>query len=188
MAECCHNYRALPEKISYVDQAERLSVLLSENSSYQNEAKRYLEKLYMLRNRIASSKSQSDPPETPKRNPDRPVFTTTLKNRYQWPENQARLSEASETSRADESNDYNTGSTGSSVYTLQPLPGPRSNLLVTNVTIHEAAIENGDNVEIYHSGNSITSDQEATTPEKSPHVVSLNENQKESFLTETTHV
>ncbi|XP_011309566.1 uncharacterized protein [Fopius arisanus] len=85
VAECYHEYRALPQKTTYIEHAERLCVLLSENSSDRGAARAFLDRLQSLKRRVVSSKCDNDPPETPQRNSDRPIFTASLKNRFEPP-------------------------------------------------------------------------------------------------------
>lgn len=81
MAECCHRYRAYQQKGVYLDQADRLSILLSEiHTRYKDDAKAYRKKIYNLRMKPAM-RSQNEPPETPKRNLE-PIFSGTLKDRF----------------------------------------------------------------------------------------------------------
>lgn len=90
VAECCHKYGALSQKMVYIEHAERLSILLSEHVSHKDDAKAYLDKLKSLKRRLASTRSQSDPPKTPKRNVDPPLFTSSFNDRYKnSPESQA---------------------------------------------------------------------------------------------------
>lgn len=81
MAECCHRYRAYQQKRVYLDQADRLSIILSEiHTRYKDDAKAYRKKIYNLRMK-PTTRSQNEPPETPKRNLE-PIFSGTLKDRF----------------------------------------------------------------------------------------------------------
>jgi len=87
MAECCHRYHAYQQKQVYLDQADRLSIILSEMARYKDDAKAYREKIYALRMRATTNaktmtRSQNEPPpETPKRNLE-PIYIGTLKDRF----------------------------------------------------------------------------------------------------------
>ena len=84
MAECCHRYRAYQQKEVYLDQADRLSIILSEMSKYKDDAKAYRKKIYALRMKPMMNStiiSQNEPPETPERN-QKPIFSSTLKDRF----------------------------------------------------------------------------------------------------------
>ncbi|EZA54101.1 Protein MB21D2 [Ooceraea biroi] len=85
MAECCHRYRAYQQKQVYLDQADRLSIILSEATRYKDDAKAYHDKIYALRMRVTTNltmRSQNEPPETPKRNQEAPIFVGSLKDRF----------------------------------------------------------------------------------------------------------
>ncbi|KYQ55119.1 hypothetical protein ALC60_05971 [Trachymyrmex zeteki] len=83
MAECCHRYRAYQQKEVYLDQANRLSIILSEMTRYKDDAKAYRNKICALRMKPMNSttRSQNEPPETPERN-QKPIFSCTLKDRF----------------------------------------------------------------------------------------------------------
>jgi hypothetical protein len=85
MAECCHRYQAYQQKQVYLDQADRLSIILSEMARYKDDAKAYRDKIYVLRKKTTTNakttRSQNEPPETPKRNLE-PIFIGTLKDRF----------------------------------------------------------------------------------------------------------
>lgn len=83
IAECCHRYRAYQLKDIYLDQANRLSIILSEMSRYKDDAKAYRKKIFDLRMKPTNlmARSQNEPPETPKRNQE-PIFSGTLKDRF----------------------------------------------------------------------------------------------------------
>ncbi|XP_011629957.1 uncharacterized protein LOC105422316 [Pogonomyrmex barbatus] len=84
MAECCHRYRAYQQKEVYLDQADRLSIILSEMTRYKDDAKAYRKMIYAVRMKPkmkSTTRSQNEPPETPKRNLE-PLFSGTLKDRF----------------------------------------------------------------------------------------------------------
>lgn len=67
----------------YLDQASRLSIILSEMTRYKDDAKAYRKKIFDLRMKPTNlmARSQNEPPETPKRNQE-PIFSGTLKDRF----------------------------------------------------------------------------------------------------------
>lgn len=84
MAECCHRYRAYQQKEVYLDQADRLSIILSEMTRYKDDAKAYRNWIFTLRMKPtinSTTRSQNEPPETPKRNQE-PIFSGALKDRF----------------------------------------------------------------------------------------------------------
>ncbi|KAM0736115.1 Cyclic GMP-AMP synthase-like receptor 2 [Formica fusca] len=93
MAECCHRYRSYHQKEVYLDQADRLSIILSDLIRYKNDAKAYRDKIHALRMKAAtnSTKLPNEPPETPKRNAE-PIFVSTLKDRYRPKDEQPQSS------------------------------------------------------------------------------------------------
>lgn len=93
MAECCHRYRSYHQKEVYLDQADRLSIILSDLTRYKNDAKAYRDKIHALRMKAAtnSTKLPNEPPETPKRNAE-PIFVSTLKDRYRPKDEQPQSS------------------------------------------------------------------------------------------------
>lgn len=84
MAECCHRYRAYQQKEVYLNQADRLSIILSEMTRYKDDAKAYRNWIFTLRMKPtmnSTTNSQNEPPETPKRNQE-PIFSGALKDRF----------------------------------------------------------------------------------------------------------
>lgn len=82
MAERCHQYRAYQQKRVYLDQADRLSIILSDMARYKDDAKAYRNKIHAQRTKVTNSRSQGEPPETPKRNVEAPLFIGNLKDRF----------------------------------------------------------------------------------------------------------
>lgn len=189
MAEHCHNYGALSQKMAYVEQAERLSVLLSEHVSHKDDANTYLEKLYILKKRVVHLRSRDDPPKTPRRNLDRPVFTRPLNSRYQSsnqiPECQDECVQEKETR---EPKEYELESAKSSVYNVEGVLEPNVDRSVTRAVIHEEDREDSESVELRSSKTVTIRDKETTALNTTPRIVSLTDGQKESFLTETTYI
>lgn len=83
MAECCHKYSSYQQKKVYLDQADRLSIILSDQTRYKDDAKAYRDKIHALRMRAAtnSTRLSNEPPETPKRNGES-ISVGTLKDRW----------------------------------------------------------------------------------------------------------
>lgn len=86
MAECCHRYKSYQQVKVYLDQADRLSIILSDHPRYKDDAKAYRDKIQTLRMRAVSNSTRlpNEPPETPKRNVE-PTFSCTLKDRFTRP-------------------------------------------------------------------------------------------------------
>ena len=82
IAERCTQYRANQQKAVYLDQADRLSILLFEHQRYKDDARAYRDKIKVLRKKNATTRSPDDPPETPKRNQEAAIFVSSLKNRF----------------------------------------------------------------------------------------------------------
>ncbi|KOC66588.1 Protein MB21D2 [Habropoda laboriosa] len=82
IAECCNHYQAHRQKTIYLDHADRLAILLFEQELFKDEARAYRDKIKVLRLKTASSKSANDPPDTPKRNAETPIFVVSLKDRF----------------------------------------------------------------------------------------------------------
>lgn len=95
MAECCHKYRAHEQKKVYLDQADRLSTILSElspsKSRHKEDARAYHSKINALRMKVMVSSTarlpdarrtpENEPPETPRRNVE-PIYVGNLKDRF----------------------------------------------------------------------------------------------------------
>ncbi|XP_019700732.1 uncharacterized protein LOC105191435 [Harpegnathos saltator] len=185
MAERCHQYQAYQQKKVYLDQADRLSIILSEVSRYTDDAKAYRDKIYILKLKKTSSRSQQkDLPETPKRNGE-PLFVGTLKDRF--------IREAADV-------------------TVEPKEKqPQSSRedckdKVAKSTFYEVRFENKDNTQVKPAKPAKSSEgksSEITSILKNPtprdqcdesasstaqKVVSLADNQNDSFLTETTYI
>lgn len=93
MAECCHRYRSYQQKVVYLDQADRLSIILSDLTRYKDDAKAYRDKIHALRKRAATNSTRlpNEPPETPKRNIE-PIFVGNLKDRFRLKDEQPQSS------------------------------------------------------------------------------------------------
>ncbi|KAL6423010.1 hypothetical protein ACFW04_010475 [Cataglyphis niger] len=93
MADCCHKYRSYQQKVVYLDQADRLSIILSDLTRYKDDAKAYRDKIHALRIKAATNSTRlpNEPPETPKRNIE-PIFVGNLKDRFRLKDEQPQSS------------------------------------------------------------------------------------------------
>ncbi|KAL2723492.1 Protein MB21D2 [Vespula maculifrons] len=82
MGERFHQYRAIQQKMMYLDQADRLSILLSEYPRYKEDAKAYRDKIKTLRKRQDYKPGENVPQQKPMKNIEEPIFTMPLKNRF----------------------------------------------------------------------------------------------------------
>ncbi|XP_043499704.1 uncharacterized protein LOC122522578 [Polistes fuscatus] len=82
IGERFHQYRATQQKAVYLDQAERLSVILHEYPRYKKDAEAYRDKIRALRRRQDYSTTEDVPQTKPVRNTGEPIFTMPLKNRF----------------------------------------------------------------------------------------------------------
>lgn len=84
IAECCIQYKAYRQKTVYLNQADRLSILLFEDENYRSDAQTYREKIKSLR--TTSSKQQYDPSNNPSdgslRNSKKAIYVESLNNRF----------------------------------------------------------------------------------------------------------
>ncbi|XP_043270893.1 uncharacterized protein [Venturia canescens] len=166
MAEYCHAYSAMPQKTAYIEQAERLSVLLSEHPSHKHVAKEHIEKICSLKRRVANARTHGAPPETPRRNPDMPIFTRPMND----PSGSNELRE--ENTLPAESDEE---------------PEGRTKAQTTKAVIHGNDIDRSKILDSPPS-NSDTTIREAGRSKRTARVVSLSEEPEESFLTETTYI
>ncbi|KMQ95304.1 protein mb21d2 [Lasius niger] len=83
MAKCCHRYRSYQQKKVYLDQADRLTIILSDLTRYKDDVKAYHDEISALRMRVATNSTRlpNEPPETPKRNAE-PIFISSWKDRF----------------------------------------------------------------------------------------------------------
>ncbi|XP_015605090.1 uncharacterized protein LOC107272442 [Cephus cinctus] len=82
MAERCHQYAANQQKLVYLNQARRLSILLSEYPRYTDCARDYIYRINSLMRRVPTVRTSHNAPETPKRNPDPPIFARPMNQRF----------------------------------------------------------------------------------------------------------
>ncbi|XP_015120946.1 uncharacterized protein LOC107043810 [Diachasma alloeum] len=177
VAECYHDYRAQPQKTMFVEHAERLSVLLSENSNHRGAARTYLDKLKALKRRVMSSKPQNEPPATPQRNSDRPISTALLKDCYESQSISADSQQILRTPTPARSFDHKNGES-TSACKLDPAPGGRKQ--VTIAVVHEDDSE-GEGVELRNA-------QGRQGKSKTNRVLSLTESTKSSFAAQDTYI
>lgn len=83
MAKCCHKYKSYQQKKVYLDQADRLTIILSDLTRYKDDVKAYRDEISALRMKVTTNSTRltNEPPETPKRNLE-PIFISSLKDRY----------------------------------------------------------------------------------------------------------
>lgn len=167
MAECCHVYGATPQKTAYIEQAERLSVLLFGHPSHMDVAKKHMEKLCSLRRRVANVRTQSEPPKTPRRNPDMPIFTRPMNDPYQSTEFQE---ESSTSSNSDRDWDEQT------------------NRQITAAVIHENKVGRSKIVDSPFPESETIATRDTLKKNRTARVVSLSDEPEESYLTETTYI
>lgn len=93
MADCCHKYRSYQQKVVYLNQADRLSIILSDLTRCKDDAKAYRDKIHALRIKAATNSTRlpNEPPETPKRNVE-PIFVGNLKDRFRLKDEQPQFS------------------------------------------------------------------------------------------------
>lgn len=175
MAERCHQYRSYQQKQIYLDQADRLSIILSEMTRHKDDAKAYQDKICALRKRLTKLQDEP-PPETPKRNLEAPLFSAALKDRF---------IQGTSTDIATESEDEVQSSHKNHVQKF------------TVASVHEVRFNDNENVQVT-SMEVTMNDEGASTSRESllqdqknesvsrviPEVISIADNQKESSLTE----
>lgn len=185
----CHQYRAYRQKMVYLDHADRLSILLSEFPTCQEEGRLYRDKIKTLRRRETSSRLPDDPPETPKRNAEgssipTPIFTAPLKERFA-PESPKPSPGAVQPDRTEEetarySNLVNERETNNNVTKK-----------VTKAVVHEVRFHPVEETIVTETAeedlNRMGNGVEAHSG-KQQSVVSLIERQDDSYLSETTYI
>ncbi|XP_035736373.1 uncharacterized protein LOC118447931 isoform X1 [Vespa mandarinia] len=82
MGERFHQYRAIQQKMMYLDQADRLSILLCEHPRWKEDAKAYRDKIRVLRKRQDYKLAENVPQQKPIRNVEESIFAVPLKNRF----------------------------------------------------------------------------------------------------------
>lgn len=184
MAERCHQYRAYQQKKVYLDQADRLSIILSELSRYSEDARAYRAKIHAMKKRTTTSSrlQQNDCPVTPKRNGEAPLFVGTLKDRFLQetvvadvaPEPKEKpQSQSDRENRKDKvakTNEVRFQKEQKPAKSATPTEG-KSNEITSILK------------------NPVTpKDENDTASDTTQNVVSLADNQNESFLTETTYI
>lgn len=176
MAERCHQYRAYQQKKVYLDQADRLSIILTELARYKDDAVAYREKIQALRTRATGGRSQNEPPATPKRNQEAPLFAGALKNRFTRQTVDVVIESKNE--GAESSGEDRRDGVARTVTRLKKTGGARATAAKTS--------DDGTSRIARKPVTRDRSDKSATgTIQK---VVSLADDQNESFLTETTYI
>lgn len=178
MAECCHRYRAYQQKKVYLDQADRLSIILSELPRYKDDADAYRTKIVNIRKtKTTSSRLQNEPPKTPKRNQETALFTGTLKNRFarESVEVESR-DEQFQSSREVRKNESAGTATNGVVFKESDV----------QVTAEKKSMDDKSTSILRTPLSMDQSDESASGT--IPKMVSLAKNHSESFLTETTYI
>ncbi|XP_008545462.1 uncharacterized protein LOC103569766 [Microplitis demolitor] len=184
IAECCHKYRSLSQKTVYIEHSERLCMILSKYDSYKDDAKAYLDRLHALKRRVASTKPQSDPPETPIRNSDRSIFSASLNNRFHHPvesQTSAPLPSIGESVDYTREN-FKAKSSNEGPHELESPPARKH---VTMAVVHEVQSSSSSSteaIELQQMGNS----NENSEKNNKPRSVSLNADK--NLQEETTYI
>lgn len=77
MAKNYHEFGALQQKMDYLHHAMNLCILLADDEIFEDEARSHIQVIYALKDQVIHSRSQNDPPETPRRNPEAPSFSSS---------------------------------------------------------------------------------------------------------------
>ncbi|XP_044012310.1 uncharacterized protein LOC122855190 [Aphidius gifuensis] len=170
IAEYHHNYKSMIQKNLYIEHAERLAVLLSENSIDKNDAKIHLDKIKIMKEKSTNTRLKINAPKTPKRNSDQPIFVTTLKDRYKsMVESQISLS------NIEDSNLPKNEIPQDDLSLIKQIDSTVQKKHVTMAIVHEDELESSEQRH-----------QDKTTSEL-PNVISLTKS-KDSILNETTYI
>ncbi|XP_012269305.2 uncharacterized protein LOC105693756 [Athalia rosae] len=81
MAERCYHYGSTKQKDVYLNQAERLTMILYEQANGKEDAKRYLDEIGALRQKLSRPKPQRNAPEIPRRN-DQPIISVPMNQHF----------------------------------------------------------------------------------------------------------
>ncbi|XP_033219130.1 uncharacterized protein LOC117174286 [Belonocnema kinseyi] len=76
MAKNYHAFGALQQKMDYLHHAMNLCILLADDEIFQDEARTHIQVICALKDLVIQSRCQDDPPETPRRNPEAPSFSS----------------------------------------------------------------------------------------------------------------
>lgn len=134
MGERFHQYRAIQQKMMYLDQADRLSILLSEYPRYKEDAKAYRDKIKTLRKRQDYKPGENVPQQKPMKNIEEPIFTMPLKNRFNKESLETLSPIANETMQSDnKDHTYDSASVTKAMIEERPRtpPSARINRAVT---------------------------------------------------------
>ncbi|XP_032667366.1 uncharacterized protein LOC116842361 isoform X2 [Odontomachus brunneus] len=204
MAERCQQYRAYQQKKVYLDQADRLSIILSELSRYTDDARAYRDKIKALKMRTTSLRTpQNELPETPKRNGEAPLFAGTLKDRFL---KEVTVANVTVESREKQSQPSRENRKNKVAKTTNETKATSEAKTAYEVRFKEETKEVKENTQVKSANTAKSSEDqsnEITSILKNPtsreqtdesasgttqRVVSLADNQNESFLTETTYI
>lgn len=159
-------------------------MILSKYDSYKDDAKAYLDRLHALKRRVASTKPQSDPPETPIRNSDRSIFSASLNNRFHHPvesQTSAPLPSIGESVDYTREN-FKAKSSNEGPHELESPPARKH---VTMAVVHEVQSSSSSSteaIELQQMGNS----NENSEKNNKPRSVSLNADK--NLQEETTYI
>ncbi|XP_076761524.1 uncharacterized protein LOC143429690 [Xylocopa sonorina] len=83
IAERCGHYKAGQQKTSFLNHADRLSILLLENQNFKENALAFRNKIRDLRRKkLGSDESQEKRPPMPKRNQETAIYASALNDRF----------------------------------------------------------------------------------------------------------
>ncbi|XP_046468602.1 uncharacterized protein [Neodiprion pinetum] len=171
MAQRCYYYGAMKQKDVYLNQAERLSMILSEQGIGKEDAKRYLDTINHLTQELSRPREQVDAPETPRRN-EQPLISIPL-NQHFTVKPEERGGGSLFVHPIGESKEYD-------IYSDAPQRRPTVNFQAQTTQVEiDGTITMGDvNDVAFRNGHP-----------NLPRVVSLTEEpQKESYLSDSTYI
>lgn len=186
MAERCHQYQDYQQKKVYLDQADRLSIILSELSRYTEDAKAYRDKIYALRMRKRNSRSQQhEAPETPKRNGEAPLFVGTLKDRFM---RQPAVVAAQSREKQPQSSRENRRDKATKTTTCEVRFQNEEDKQEKTVKSAKPSEDNSNEITSILKNPTPKDQSDESASGTVQKVVSLVGNKNESFLTETTYI
>ncbi|XP_014469207.1 PREDICTED: uncharacterized protein LOC106741587 [Dinoponera quadriceps] len=190
MAACCHQYQAYQQKKVYLDQADWLSIILSDQSRYKEDARAYRDKINALRARTASSRPQANErPETPKRNGEAPLFVGTLKDRFIRETTEVTIESGEEQpqSSREDRRDKVGKTVNKSVFYEVRFEADEDQEQQQAKPTKPSEVKRNEIISILKNSKSREQNDESASG-TSQKVVSLADNKNESFLTETTYI
>lgn len=129
MGERFHQYRAVQQKMMYLDQADRLSILLCEHPRWKEDAKAYRDKIKTLRKRQDYKLAENVPQQKPIRNVEEAIFAVPLKNRFTKESLENLPSVANETKQSDiKDHTYDSASVTKAMIEERPRTPPSSRI------------------------------------------------------------